>query len=251
MQIQAVVFDLFDTLVDLDYESLPRADVAGRRLPPSVNALHEAARARHGVSFDVFADALVEVDVGYRDTHYAVDREVTTQQRFTAVTERLGVADPELPGLLTSVHMGLFREQVSVPAHHEALLAELASLRRIGLCSNFSHSQTALEILDESGLARHLGAVVISDALGLRKPRREIFEAVLARLGVAPERALHVGDSLRADVAGAAGLGMKTAWITRRVRDPRAALEAHAGAQPDFVLRDLGELPGLLGAGID
>jgi HAD superfamily hydrolase (TIGR01509 family) len=144
--------------------------------------------------------------------------------------------------------MGVLREQVRVPAHHAPLLAELASLRAIGLCSNFSHSETAVSILEQAGLARHLAAVVISDAVGLRKPRREIFEAVLARLGVAPEQTLHVGDSLRADVVGAAGLGIKTAWLTRRVKDPRAALEAYQGPAPDFTIRDLAELPALLGA---
>ena len=71
---------------------------------------------------------------------------------------------------------------------------------------------------------------------------------MLARLGVAPEQALHVGDSLRADVVGAAGLGMRTAWLTRRVKDPRAALEAYTGPAPDFTIRDLAELPGLLGS---
>jgi len=247
VQIRAIVFDLFDTLVDLHYEKLPRAGVAGKPHSATAPALHEATRTRLAVSFEVFADALAEVDFAFRDSHYSLDREVTTEQRFIALAERLGVADPELPGLLTSVHMGLVREQVRVPAHHEPLLAELASVRAIGLCSNFSHSQTALRILEEAGLARHLGAIVISDAVGLRKPRREIFEVVLARLGVSPEQALHVGDSLRADVVGAAGLGMRTAWLTRRVRDPRAAIEAHAGPPPDFILRDLAELPGLLG----
>jgi FMN phosphatase YigB (HAD superfamily) len=71
---------------------------------------------------------------------------------------------------------------------------------------------------------------------------------VLARLGVAPEQTLHVGDSLRADVVGAAGLGIRTAWLTRRVKDPRAALEAFEGPAPDFTIRDLAELPHLLGA---
>ena len=80
--------------------------------------------------------------------------------------------------------------------------------------------------------------------MGLRKPRREIFEAVLARLGVAPEQALHVGDSLRADVVGAAGLGMRTAWLTRRVRDPRAALEAYDGPAPDFIVARSGRAAG-------
>jgi FMN phosphatase YigB (HAD superfamily) len=248
MQIRAVVFDLFDTLVDLHYENIPRAGIAGKPLPPTLPALHEAARTRLAISFEDFAEALAEVDLAFRDSHYSLDREVPTEQRFTALARRLGASDPDLPGLLTSVHMGFVREQVRVPVHHAPLLAELASLRAIGLCSNFSHSQTAVSILEEAGLARHLAAVVISDAVGLRKPRPEIFEAVLARLGVAPEQALHVGDSLRADVVGAAGLGMQTAWLTRRVKDPRAALEAYEGPAPDFTIRDLAELPHLLGA---
>jgi putative hydrolase of the HAD superfamily len=248
VQIRAVIFDLFDTLVDLDFESLPRAESAGRPLPPSVPALHEATRTRLAISLEAFATALAEVDGGFRHSHYAQDREVPTELRFQALARRLGVADPELPGLLTSVHMDVFRGQVRVPAHHAPLLAELASLRAIGLCSNFSHSQTAVSILEQAGLARHLHAVVISDAVGLRKPRREIFETVLERLGAAPEQTLHVGDSLRADVVGAAGLGIKTAWLTRRVKDPRAALDAHEGPPPDFTIRDLAELPGLLNA---
>ena len=246
MEIRAVVFDLFDTLVDLHYENIPRPEAGGKPLPPTVPGLYEAIRSRHAISFDDFAAALAEIDLAFRDSHYALDREVPTEERFTALARRLGVADPDLPGLLTSVHMGMLREQVRVPVHHAPLLAELASLRAIGLCSNFSHSQTAVSILEEAGLAPHLAAVVISDAVGLRKPRPEIFEAVLARLGVSPGQALHVGDSLRADVVGAAGLGMKTAWLTRRVKDPRAALEAYEGPAPDFTIRDLAELPALL-----
>ena len=57
---------------------------------------------------------------------------------------------------------------------------------------------------------------------------------------------LHVGDSLDADVAGAAPLGMATAWLTRRVRDPEAALREYAGPKPDHVIADLGELEQLL-----
>jgi HAD superfamily hydrolase (TIGR01509 family) len=244
--VRAVVFDLFDTLVDLHYEKIVRVEVAGQPVPPSAPLLHEAARERLAISFDAFASALAEVDFAFRDSHYAEDREVPTELRFATLVDKLGIADPGLPLLLTAVHMGHLKQQVRVPVHHEPLLAELASLRAIGLCSNFSHSQTALRILEEAGMARHLAAIAISDAVGLRKPRREIFQAVLSELGVTPAEALHVGDSLRADVAGAAQLGMRTAWLTRRVKDPRAALEEHQGPLPDFTIRDLSELPALL-----
>ena len=90
--------------------------------------------------------------------------------------------------------------------------------------------------------------MVISDAVGIRKPRSEIFEAVLGELGVAPERTLHVGDSLHADVGGAAPLGIRTAWITRRVRDVDRALAEHDGPAPDHIIEDLDEIPAILAA---
>jgi FMN phosphatase YigB (HAD superfamily) len=55
VRIRAVVFDLFDTLVDLDFDRLPKPELGGRKLTPSVPALHEAVRRRIEVPFDVFA----------------------------------------------------------------------------------------------------------------------------------------------------------------------------------------------------
>jgi putative hydrolase of the HAD superfamily len=93
--------------------------------------------------------------------------------------------------------------------------------------------------------------VIISDAVGIRKPRSEIFEAVLDELGVAPDETLHVGDSLLADVAGAAPLGIRTAWVTRRIPDAEAALSQHEGPMPDHVINDLSEIEGLLDSTCD
>jgi putative hydrolase of the HAD superfamily len=142
--------------------------------------------------------------------------------------------------------MGLIRDQVQVPEHHTDVLGSLGGRVRLGLCSNFSYSKMALELLDESGIYPHLESVIISDAVGIRKPRREIFEAVLAELDVAPAETLHVGDSLRADVGGAAPLGIRTVWITRQISDVDAALTGHEGPAPDHVIADLAEIEGLL-----
>ena len=57
-----------------------------------------------------------------------------------------------------------------------------------------------------------------------------------------------MGDDLRADVGGAAPLGIRTAWLTRRVRDPEAKLRVYEGPPPDWTLADLGELSALLEA---
>jgi len=242
MPLRAIVFDLFDTLVDLRFEDLPHIEHEGRRLPASALRLHAAIAESAEVEFADYVAAEVAVHEALGAPRYKQGRELPTEERFAAVLERLGVAEPGLPLRLTEIHMGVLHAAVSVPAHHEALLAQLRSRVALGLCSNFTHSGTAHRVLEEAGLQGHLDAVVVSDAVGWRKPRPEIFEAVLAELGVARDEVLHVGDNLRADVGGAGALGLRTAWVTRRVRDPEQRLEQHEGAAPDFVVRDLTEL---------
>jgi putative hydrolase of the HAD superfamily len=247
--IRAVLFDLFDTLVDLHYERIPRDQHAGRPVPPTARALHAAVRECADVDFERFLEAVLAVDAEFREGRHAEGRELPTEERFAAVIERLGLAEAGLAGTLTLIHMDAIRRHTEVPEHHGALLAELEQRVRIGLCSNFSHSPTALDILEGAGIQRHFHAIVISDAVGIRKPRGEIFHAALERLEVAPDEVLHVGDSLRADVGGAAAVGIPTVWITRRVRDPERWLRAHEGPAPDFVIRDLAEVRDLLDAG--
>ena len=246
MAIRAVVFDLFDTLVDLPMDTLPRVEIEGRHLTSTAAALHEALRARTAIGFDAFARALSAVDREWRATHWERDRELSTHDRFARVATALDLDDPELPGILTAVHMGMLESIAVAPAHHAALLARLHDRYRIGLCSNWTWSPTALSILETTRLRPSLDAVVISADHGLRKPRREIFEATLAALGVTPDEAVHVGDNLKADVAGAAALGIRTVWITRCIPDPAAALAKHTGARPDHQIADLAELERLL-----
>jgi FMN phosphatase YigB (HAD superfamily) len=122
----------------------------------------------------------------------------------------------------------------------------LAASFQLGLCSNFSDTATAMAVLSDAAFLPHLRSVVVSEELGIRKPRPEIFEAVAEGLGLEPREILHVGDSLSADVAGASAVGMRTVWLTRRIREPEAELARHAGPRPDFALDDLRDLPVLM-----
>jgi len=246
--IRAVVFDLFDTLVDLSMGDLPRIEIEGRWVPSTAGALHEVVAAHSDVDFARFIAVLTEVDRSFREARYAQGLEFPTLERFERVVARLGIEAPELPGRLTETHMDLIRQQVAIPEHHARVLEDLARRARLGLCSNFSHAAMALSLLDDCGFRAHLDALAISEAVGIRKPRPEIFEAVLAELGVAPAETLHVGDSLSADIAGAAPLGIRTVWITRRVADRDAAFRAYAGPPPDVVISDLSEIEALLDA---
>jgi putative hydrolase of the HAD superfamily len=69
-----------------------------------------------------------------------------------------------------------------------------------------------LERHDLLGLFDHCS---FSDEVGHYKPSRVIFEDALAGVGgVAPERAVHVGDIRRTDVAGARAMGMTAVRYT-------------------------------------
>lgn len=248
--IRAVLFDLFDTLVDLDLTRLPRHPVAGRLVPSTAGAVHAVLRRHAAVDFETFAAALADVD-RHRGLHaYAEGREVPTPERFAWLLERLGIVDPGglLAGELTGAHMGMLVGLARTPAHHPALLAALRGRVRLAICSNWSWTPSALAILEGAGLREHFAALAISHDLGLRKPRPEIFAAALAALGVAPHEALHVGDNLAADVLGAAALGIRTVWITRRVGDPGGARARTPDARPDWIVRDLAELEAILDA---
>jgi len=242
----AVIFDLFDTLVDLHYERIPRDEFRGRPVPPTARALHTAVARHADVDFETFLAVTFAVDEELRVTRYERNLELPTLERFSAVVERLGIEDGELAETMTGIHMGILREHTAVPPHHGGILADLRSRVRIGLCSNFSHAETALRILDEADLRRQFDSIVISETVGFRKPRAEIFEATLSDLGVDAAQTLHVGDSLRSDVGGAAACGIQSVWITRRVKDATRRLREFAGARPDFVVSDLSEVPPLL-----
>jgi putative hydrolase of the HAD superfamily len=244
--LRAVVFDLFDTLVDLDMQGLPLVTVGERTFPSTAGVLHEEVRAVSDLPLERFANALFEVDRELRAPRTAEGRELPTLERFEAVLARLGIADPALALRMTETHMRLLRAQVTHLAHHPEVLARLRGRVRLAVCSNFSHSPTALRVLEEAGLRWLFDAVIVSDAVGYRKPRAEIFRATLGALGTAPAETLHVGDSLSADVAGAAALGLRTAWLTRAVRDPERARREHTGPAPHHVVSDLAEVAALV-----
>jgi FMN phosphatase YigB (HAD superfamily) len=64
-------------------------------------------------------------------------------------------------------------------------------------------------------LDKLLDSVTFSQEVGAEKPAPEIFSKALERAHCAPSEAVHVGDSLRADVEGARRSGLQAVWLNR------------------------------------
>ena len=96
---------------------------------------------------------------------------------------------------------------------------------RMGVISNFVWG--GAELIHDLELARHFDSLTISARVGFQKPHKGIFQHALDSLGVAPDRALHIGDSYRADVMGARRMGIDAMLIDRNGSDPARARDEH------------------------
>ena len=113
---------------------------------------------------------------------------------------------------------------------------------KIGLISNSHRSLTSFE--EHFDLRGLISGAVSSSEHGLMKPHPSIFRAALDLVDVGPAEAVMVGDSVRQDVEGALGAGMR-AILLQRSRTPHPQAE-QLSARGVPIIRSLADLPRLL-----
>lgn len=79
------------------------------------------------------------------------------------------------------------------------------------------------KLLDALDLTRFFPVVVVSALEGTSKPDPEIFRRACRRLDVKPREALHVGDSVSEDLAGARSAGLSALLLDRADAHPEVA----------------------------
>lgn len=127
-----------------------------------------------------------------------------------------------------------FRAYPEVPA----VLARLrAEGHRLVVVSNWDISLH--EVLERTGLASLLDGVVVSAQEGFAKPDPRIFARALELAGAEARNAIHAGDSVEDDVAGARGAGVRAVFVDREGSGTRRV-------QGATVIADLTGLPSLL-----
>jgi putative hydrolase of the HAD superfamily len=225
---RAVLLDGMGTLVALEppHERLRTAlrDAAG--IDVSGRAAKDAFRA--------------EID-HYVEHHMAGrDEESLDQLRSdcaAVLQEALGDAaagvDPSVVkrAMLDAIQFDAYAD--AVPALHALRAGGL----RLVVASNWDCSLPSA--LAQAGLLHLVDDVVPSAVAGAAKPDPRLFEAALQAAGCRASEAIHVGDSLENDVAGATAAGIASLLLVR------------SGVSPPGVpvIRSLVELPAVLGAG--
>jgi putative hydrolase of the HAD superfamily len=196
----AVLLDALGTLVELERPWPHLVDELGAR---GVVVGEDAARA-----------AMLAEMAYYRAHHDEASDWPSLRdlrRRCAAVVqESLGTALPLADvqdALLAAVR---FRPYPEVP---EALWRLRADGARLAVVSNWDVSLH--DVLERTRLRPLVDAVVISAELGVAKPDPAIFHAALERLDATADDALHVGDSMEHDVAGARAAGVEAVLVAR------------------------------------
>lgn len=223
--IEVACFDLFNTLVRIDRQRLPELEWDGTRVRTTIPALHDRIFAPRGVDLHELVRAVrsmwEEVQAELRAAESAEDerwREVPAVDKYRRLLRRLeAVEDDEVAELAEEIADTHHSMLVSASLVVEGAEDVLARVRQRGistvLVSNWDHARAGSAMLERTRLAPLIDHVVISEAVGFRKPHPKMFEAALAPFGATPQAALHVGDLAEADAWGAGRLGFKTVWI--------------------------------------
>ena len=242
MPYAAVLFDMFDTLVRLDRARLPVAVVGGREVRSSVPRLHGiVAPALPGIALEAFYEAFFWSYQEAERLRAHSHEEIPARRRLELFYRRVGADPGRIPADLTerllAVHMDCLAGVAEPMPGQVELLDWLRGRYRLGVVSNFDYTPTVERILTDSGILGRFETVVVSDAVGWRKPRPAIFEQALTAMGIRASECLFVGDRADIDVAGAKGIGMAAAWLN----PARAPLPPGLPA-PDLDLGGLADL---------
>ena len=188
-------------------------------LEPPVEPLRRELRERFGVEVGAAeAGAALRAEIAFYRAHHdeASDRARLADLRrrsaqalrdaLPAPASALALA-PLTDALLAALRFRPFPEVAEV----------LRAARERGVrCVVVSNWDVSLhDVLEETGLAPLLDGVVTSAELGSAKPAGAIFARGLELAGVAAHEAVHVGDSVAHDVAGARASGIEPLLLVR------------------------------------
>lgn len=257
-RLKALIFDMDDTLVvekaAAEAAFLTTCELARARYAVEPHELHASIREAcrrlwHAAPVRPYC---VEIGISSWEAlwarfegegeHLRFLREWAPHYRRDSWREALarhGIDDVQLAATLAETFPTHRRSLHIVYDDVRPALEHLRRSFRLGLLTNGAPGLQR-EKLAGAGIADYFDAVVISGDVGFGKPNSRVFTAMLARLGVAADEALMIGNSLETDVQGAQAAGIQAVWVNR------AASPRQDGIAPDAEVSNLSELVRLL-----
>jgi HAD superfamily hydrolase (TIGR01509 family) len=226
----AITFDFHNTLA-----ACPEwFELEVRRLPSAFLRWHADGRA------DWLTSAtLDDADARYRQLRREImdhGDELSAEECLAGVFGGMGLAipDAEIAAGVEHLMRAALAGASPVPGAVETVRAIHAAGVTLGIVSSAVYHPFLEWTLAAFGIRDAFAAVVTSASARYYKSRPELYWHAAQRLGVRPARMVHIGDSLRFDVAGAHRAGLGTVWLRRR--EEEGAVDA---IRPDLTLDTL------------
>ncbi len=112
----------------------------------------------------------------------------------------------------------------------------------MGIVSDLT-THIQLRKIHKLGLSQYVDVLVTSEEAGSEKPHAIMFLLALNKLDVSPHEAIFVGDNPINDIEGANAVRMDSVLIKR---GPHARKGMKDYRKPDFVVKDIDEILGIL-----
>lgn len=221
---RAILFDALGTLLELEAPAPRLCRELDRRYGLSVSEAEARKAMRAEIGF-----YRSHLDEGRDAASLAALREACAAELRRALPDRARRRLPApaelVEALLASLHFHAYAD--AEPALREYRARGL----RLVVVSNWDVSLHG--VLENVGLSPLLDSILTAAEAGVRKPAPAIFAHALRLANVSPADALHVGDSLTEDVAGARAAGIRPVLVSRGPGDPPAGVRT---------VRSLGEI---------
>ena len=163
-----------------------------------------------------------------------IKKEKLLTLRFSRFLEEAGAKGN--PAQLNSDYAARLAEEAPLIPGADEFLAEAAEFCTLAATTNAIY-RVQTSRLEKSGLLPFFDGVFVSEKMGAEKPSARFFDAVLRNLGVQERaRVLVVGDSLTADIKGAANAKLDSCWCNF------SGKENTTDIQPTHIVRDYAQL---------
>lgn len=130
------------------------------------------------------------------------------RRRYLHPLETVGVNDPQLAETFCHEALGRIPTKNKLVDGAIELLEYLKPKYRMHILSNgFKELQS--HKMRTSGILHYFDSLILSEDIGINKPRRELFEYALQKSGSQVSDSIMIGDMFDTDIAGAAGIGME------------------------------------------
>ncbi|MEW5956498.1 MAG: HAD family hydrolase [Chloroflexota bacterium] len=244
MTIKAITFDFWSTL----YRSAP-VDYAQR-----LRHLQQAVEQGSGATFEPeqFKAAVTVARDAWTQIWVQEFRTMPANEWLAIMLSELGIS--LRPEHLRSIQLGMeesvLEDGPTLVPEARAVLSGLSTRYRLGIISDtgLTPGRVLRRLLAQDQILGYFTRLTFSDEVGYSKPHPTVFLATLDALQAEPQAAVHVGDLIRTDIAGAQGVGMRAVqYIGVNEAGSLSTGDAPAaGVRPDAVIQNYTQLLPLL-----